>query len=113
VKVDVKTVTLTAPDTVESDYVLTGPDIPPLPNPFSAHATFTVQDGKITRMVQTLSEQTVNDLMSMPQGGEPAGMPSTGAGIAQWTPWVLVAVGATLLVALGALLVTRFSTDKR
>lgn len=63
--------------TVEMDLTFTGGPIPPLPHPFMLHATFTVENGRITRLQDRLFEQTAQDLAAL--GAPPAAvLPRTG-----------------------------------
>ena len=63
--------------TVEMDLMFSGGPIPVLPHPFTLHATFTVQNGLITRLQDRLSDQTAQDLIAL--GAPPAAvLPRTG-----------------------------------
>lgn len=52
-------------NTVEMDLTFTGGPIPPLPHPFMLHATFSVKNGKITRLQDRLSDQTAKDVTAL------------------------------------------------
>jgi hypothetical protein len=108
VRVELHSVEQTGPDTVKSEYVLSGPAIPPLPSPVTASAVFTVENGRITRMVQTFSEQTMREfeVFAQSQGGGPAGMPSTGDAAGGFA-WMWVAVALALAGTLGGLALQR------
>jgi hypothetical protein len=67
---------LTSATTVTCDLSSTGPS-QPLPHPFTTTATFTVRDGKVTLIEETLTSQTYSDLQAL-AAGQP-GMPTTGS----------------------------------
>jgi len=67
---------LTSATTVVCDLSSTGPSLP-FPHPFTTTATFTVQDGKVIMVEETLSAQTYSDLQAL-AAGQP-GMPTTGS----------------------------------
>jgi hypothetical protein len=84
-------------DTVVAQIVYEATDVPPLPHPFTAGLTVTATNGRITRFVALVSEQTLKDLESLPAEPEP-GMPRTGAADGN-TSVILLALA---LVCLGA-----------
>lgn len=75
-------------NTVEMDLTFTGGPIPPLPHPFMLHATFTVENGLITRLQDRLSDQTRQDLAAL--GAPPAAvLPRTGENDSRAIAWLL------------------------
>ena len=51
--------------TVEMELTFSGGPIPKLPHPFMLHATFTVNNGLITRLQDRLFDQTAQDLAAL------------------------------------------------
>jgi hypothetical protein len=94
IHVDASNCQLTAPDKVVCDVTLSGGDVPPLPHPFTETATFTVANGKITRLEETFSPQTLSDIEAL-LAAQP-GMPTTGSTDTQ-TPFAALAIGLFLL----------------
>ena len=84
---------LTSATTVVCDFSSTGPGAP-LPHPFTTTATITVQDGKVTRVEETLSAQTFSDLQAL-LAAQP-GMPTTGSTNTQ-TLFAVLVLGLLLL----------------
>ena len=72
----------TSPTTAEVDLTLSGGTLPPTPHPITLHASFTVENGRITRLLDELSVQTAQELAALapPSEATPATMPNTGAG---------------------------------
>ena len=71
----------TGPETAEVDITLSGGPLPPTPHPITLHATFTVKNGRITRLLDYVSPQSERELAALaPPPGVPATMPTTGAG---------------------------------
>lgn len=69
----------TSPTTAEVDLTLSGGTLPPTPHPITLHAYFTVENGRITRLLDELSVQTAQDLAALPPPpGSPAALPNTG-----------------------------------
>jgi hypothetical protein len=82
----------TGPETAEVDVTLSGGPFPPTPHPITVHATFTVKNGRITRLLDRLSPQSEQELAALPPPpGAPATMPTTGAGDLHWK--VLLVLG--------------------
>ena len=86
---------LTSATTVVCDASSTGPSLP-FPHPFTTTATFTVQDGKVTKVEETLSAQTYSDLQAL-AAGQP-GMPTTGSTNSP-APFAILALGLLLLAS--------------
>ena len=71
----------TGPETAEVDVTLSGAPLPPTPHPITLHGTFTVKNGRITRLLDAVSPQSEQELAALaPPSGAPATMPNTGAG---------------------------------
>jgi hypothetical protein len=79
---------LTAPDTVLCDNVITGPGAPPLPHPITETITVTVVNGKITLLVETLSEQSLSEFEAFLAASQ-VGMPTTGSSDMSVALWLL------------------------
>ena len=95
-------------NTAVADLVLSGPEfLRPLPHPFTEQVTFTVNNGRIARMEERVSEQTFKDLQAL---GPMPGMPTTGASDLTGI-WALLAVGSLCLLA--GLLVRRTPASNR
>jgi hypothetical protein len=86
---------LTSATTVVCDLSSTGPSLP-LPHPFTTTGTFTVQDGKVILIEETLSAQTYSDLQAL-AAGQP-GMPTTGSSDSQ-APFAVLVLGLLLLAS--------------
>ena len=86
---------LTSATTVVCDASSTGPSLP-FPHPFTTTATFTVQDGKVTQIEETLSAQTYSDLQAL--AASQPGMPTTGSTDSQ-TLFAILALGLLLLAS--------------
>ena len=71
----------TSPTTAEVDLTLSGGTLPPTPHPITLHAYFTVENGRITRLLDELSVQTAQELAALapPSEAAPATMPNPGA----------------------------------
>jgi SnoaL-like domain len=100
-EVTILSISSTGDDTVALDFTVTGGSIPPLPNPFTAHADITVTNGLITIWSESLSEQTKRDLEVLESGeGAQPGMPTTGRNDINW---LFAALGLSLLaITVGA-----------
>lgn len=79
----------TGPTTAVADVVFSGPEFRPLPHPFTEQVTFTVINGRITRIQERVSAQTFADLQAL---GPMPGMPATGAREIAGL-WVLLVAG--------------------
>jgi hypothetical protein len=101
-QVDQSNIHLIDATTVEMDLTFSGDPIPVLPHPFMLHATFTVNNGLITRLQDRLSPQTTQDLAAL--APPPAQLPKTGEGDSHIVSWLL-ALG--ILCALAGVLVRR------
>jgi hypothetical protein len=86
---------LTSATTVVCDASSTGPSLP-FPHPFTTTATFTVQDGKVTQIEETLSAQTYSDLQAL--AASQPGMPTTGSTNSQ-TLFAVLVLGLLLLAS--------------
>jgi hypothetical protein len=95
ISIELSNCKLTAPDTVVCDNVITGPGIPPLAHPLTETITVTVVDGKLTRLVETLSEQSLSDFEDF-LAAQP-GMPTTGSADMRLALWVLVLASLSLV----------------
>ena len=70
----------TGPETAEVDVTLSGGPLPPTPHPITLHGTFTVKNGRITRLLDHVSPQSEQELAALaPPAGAPATLPNTGA----------------------------------
>ena len=90
-----------------ADLVFSGPEFRPLPHPFTEQVTFTVNNGRIARMEERVSEQTFKDLQAL---GPMPGMPATGASDGPGA-WALLATAALCLLA--GLLARRIPASNR
>ena len=81
----------TGPETAEVDVTLSGGPLPPTPHPITLHGTFTVKNGRITQLLDSVSPQSEQELAALaPPSGAPAVMPTTGAGDVPWKVVLLV-----------------------
>ena len=55
------------PETAEVDSTLSGGPLPPTPHPITLHATFTVKNGRITRLLDYVSPQDERSDRCIPQ----------------------------------------------
>ncbi|MEO6458775.1 MAG: hypothetical protein ABIO92_10980 [Chloroflexia bacterium] len=97
VRVTLSNCKLTGPNVVSCDTVLSGGPIPPLAHPWTETSVLTFANGKITRLDETLSAQTAQDLQALAAPG----MPSTGTADPA-SPLVAILM-ALLLIACGGL----------
>lgn len=111
VQVGINSIEQTAPDTVLAVLTISGEEIPPLPHPFMSSFVATVTNGRIIRIVETISDQTIQDLQALFSEGESeVGMPRTGSND-QVLPAVAVVLGLVILV--GGVLLKRSVTTAR
>lgn len=96
----------TGPNSVAFDITGTGPEIPPLPHPFVMNCIVTIENGRIEKMVTVFSEQTLQDILALPEPG----MPTTGATTEQNILTALI--GSALLLLVGLSLVRRFRSPR-
>lgn len=101
-QVDQSNVHLIDATTVEMDLMFSGGPIPVLPRPFMLHATFTVNNGLITRLQDRLSDQTAQDLAALQaSAGAPDQLPNTGEGAL--SPVLLLLTLGVVCVLAGAI----------
>ncbi|HKP52548.1 MAG TPA: hypothetical protein VJ183_07840 [Chloroflexia bacterium] len=93
---------LSAPDTVVCDSSVTIPDNLPLSRPVTQTLTVTVVNGKITSIVEMLSDQSLRDFEDYLAASQ-AGMPTTGSSDMSVALWLL----SLALLSLVAGVITR------
>lgn len=87
--------TLVRPDTVVAEYTIEAQYLPALPHPYTAQATLTIRDGRITGWVSHISAQTLADLT----GSQVPGMPRSGYPHRDILPLLLLALGTACATA--------------
>lgn len=79
-------------NTLTVDILITGDNVPPLPHPWLDTDTIAFSNGRILKVMEMLSPQTLQDLSTLESS---PGMPTTGGGMEQSL------MAATLLLGLG------------
>lgn len=86
----------TGADTVTVDAQVTGASLPPIRVPFHTSFAFTIVNGRVGRMVETVAPETFDALRAL---GPAPGMPATGRGPDD-LPLTLLGLGLLSVVAL-------------
>ena len=94
--ITLRNVRQTGPNIAEADLIHTGPRVPRLPHPFVDHGTIVVAHGRIVRIEQRISDQTLAELKTV-MAAQPGTLPNTGAAESGWR-WGLLALAVACLV---------------